>query len=179
MRVRHVTPILGFALAVTASALFPPRPAMAQRTPSDIELRVAYCAALIRANSNWANQQVDLLLDPRSFESPLDPSLEKERQDLLVKLKQLREEDERILRRFRLYLLPRLHEIDTLQVTIAMKRGEEDGNKMVPDMVGCVQSCQAPASNHKNCIEACFKSKELYAMGDRLKMCREPTWLPF
>lgn len=156
--------------------LFSPRAVMAERTPTDVELRASYCIGLLR--TFWDQAQ----LDPGNFP-----------EDSLLLYRQLRERDERILRKFNLYLLPRLHEIDPLQLTIALKSGEEDGNRVVPDTIGCAQSCQdtsslsippskpkpgAPSRN-SSCTMACFISKGLYAIDDQLKLCRAPTWLPF
>lgn len=167
-------------ILVTACALLTTGPAMALRVPTDTELRTAYCTALIRADSNQLDRQADWLLIPKNLESPLDPLLEKEGQDLLLQRRQLREEDERALRRLNLYLLPRLHELDPLQLVIATKRGEEDGSRRIQDMIGCAEkTCEGQASNSKSCIEACFRNKGIYAIFDQLKTCRDPTWLPF
>lgn len=166
-------------LTITACIFCWPRLATAQRTPTDIELRTAYCIELISSYSNETQKYTDKLLDSRTFKGPLDPSVEKELEGLFAAQRQRREEDERILRRFRLYLLPRLPEIDMLQVTIAVKRGEEDAKRFYPGIDACTESCQVPAENYKSCTESCFKNKGLYAIGDQLKLCQAPTWLPF
>lgn len=161
---------------IAGCILLSPRAVMADRTPTDIELRTAYCKTLIETSSNQLHQQIDRVLEGTKS----TPSLEKNRQDFLIIQRKSREEDERLLRRFDLYLLPRLHDIDPLQVLIALKRGEEDGNRLFSEAMGCGDGCQGvPASNYKSCSEACFKDKGLYAIRDQLKLCQAPTWLPF
>jgi len=180
MRMHRVTPFLCVALTVTACVLIPTRPVMAERTPTDIELRAAYCRALLATNLNQAQQRADhLLQDLRSSNGPIDRRVEKKLQEALLLHRQAREKTERNLRRFDLYLVPRLHELDLLQLIIADKRGEEDSNSLLSDATGCTQSCRLPASNYENCSEACFRNKGLYALSDRIKSCQSPTWLPF
>lgn|SRR5262245_33726037 len=84
------------------------------------------------------------------------------------------------LRRLQLYLLPRIRHLESLGITAALKRGEEDRDKLVHYGTTCKTKCKPlarkSAASESTCIQKCYAENPLKP---RLDACSDLRWLPF
>jgi hypothetical protein len=143
---------------------YPPTSPPAQtRTPSDIELKTAYCIKitehLLRALTN------------------LPPPLTAEEKTLIDnQVRAVRDQ----LNRFEAYLAPKLSEKDSLALLGgAAKRAETDiatqSRSNLPQK--CETECIAEGRDyHTPCVAECLDRDEVYK---RVRSCSNVNWLPF
>jgi hypothetical protein len=142
--------------------------AHAQRLPTDVELKAAYCLKVTQGFV--ANTVVPNNADPAVREY-----VENARKDA----------DDR-LNRLQLYLLPRMRELESFALVAAFKRGETDSAtfwRSVMDITDkCAKECGVIGATGEvrekamQCLERCVTSDQLLA---RIMSCGKLNWLPF
>jgi hypothetical protein len=144
--------VAGLALyAVTSLA------AAQQATPSDNDLRSAYCVAVLKGQIPWVRDQVVAKVDsaPTDASTPeLQQANAKGRTEAHVRLERLLAAQARMAA----YLSPRLNTLDSAALLLAMDRGEADWREFQTHAKG----------THPDA-----------ALGNRIKACANPSWLPF
>lgn len=140
--------------------------AWARELPSEVDLRAAYCIPIAQ---HWVSDLRPLATDPTIKE----PGQED--------LANLIEDFNEILRRLQLYLMPRIRHLDSLGLTTAMKRGQEDRDKLVQYNATCSTKCKPlknkkPLASWTSCLDKCHAENPLKS---RLEACSDLRWLPF
>jgi hypothetical protein len=138
----------------------------AQELPSEVDLRAAYCVPIVKY---WINVFKPMATDPVMQEAGLH-------QDIVEILTKYNEK----LRRLRLYLLPRFEHLESLGMTAALKRGQEDLEKLEQYSTTCKAKCspiaRKSASSEEVCMKKCHAENPLKP---RLDACSDLRWLPF
>jgi hypothetical protein len=134
--------------------------AQSDSLPSDGELRSAYCIPVLK----WQiTQAKSIAAVANAADGP--------RNDL----PQL----ESALNRLQLYLLPRIAYRDPVSLMGAQKRGEADTQELESMTQRCSARCLgADKGNHEQ-QGACWNSCADSGLIDRMRACRNPSWLPF
>lgn len=149
----------------------------AQETePTDVELRSAYCIAVLNADINLtdkliANSDASVKSAPTPELRQLDLKMNSDLRDGLAKF-------ESALNRLKLYLLPRMVSRDPIAITAAMNRGQADIHEVMAMADRCGAKCARPGQTPDQiaaCDTSCF-DKDLMA---RVEACVSPIWLPF
>lgn len=169
---RRLTSLLLFAGASVAIAQEPP-------LPSDAELRTAYCIPIIQWDLSMERSTVAAAEHQANSAAPTPESraLMEQAADLTRKDIPLMES---VLTRLQAYLLPRILRRDPIALTAAQQRAEAD-LKALQDLANqCTSRCTSPP-NHPENLEACVASCMTQGkdISERVKACRNPTWLPF
>jgi hypothetical protein len=140
--------------------------AEAEQLPSEVDLRAAYCIPIVK---HWISVLRPLATDPDLKESGV--------QQVIAEITAEHTEQ---LRRLQLYLLPRITHLESLGVTTALKRGEEDRDKLEQYRMTCKTKCKPPANklapSEGECIRKCNAENPLKP---RLDACSDLRWLPF
>jgi hypothetical protein len=83
-------------------------------------------------------------------------------------------------RRLKMYLLPRVGELDLAAIELATRRGKEDGDYIRERAYSCLERCNALAkrgeSEWESCFSACSDDERVRRPGAR---CQDLNWLPF
>jgi len=165
--------------------------ASADRLPTDTELRAAYCIPIIRQDLNLISR---LVRDNETRIAQLGGGLsdrlqgewaDKKRAEAAAnaeRIAMLREANDQLARhkanrettfnRLRLYLVPKLQELEIGKIAAAHARGDAD-IRSADNGVACLTACtqrDRPAS----CVDRCT-DRDLQA---RMDACRSPNWLP-
>ncbi len=158
-------PALVAAVAATVLAF---EAAHAQRIPTDIELKAAYCLKVTQASVAELGRI-----------APTDAAMEK------MKGNALRNANDRV-NRLQLYLVPRMQALEPTAMIGAMNRGEADAAnyfRRVEEIADkCTTSCQLAGATGEakdkavRCFTACIGSDELLT---RISSCPKLNWLPF
>jgi hypothetical protein len=134
----------------------------AQELPSEVDLRAAYCLPIVQHDIHFFTSATREEQDPdvkAFYDKKLIPRLTED------------------LRRLRLYLLPRLHHLDSVGITIAIQRAKADLAKHEADWKTCTATCdQGSNALYVSCVSAC-KTDPTFDI--RLKGCADLRWLPF
>ena len=128
-----------------------------QATPSDNDLRSAYCVAVLKGQIPWVRDQVVAKVDgaPTDASTPeLQQANAKVRTEAHVRLERLLAAQARMAA----YLRPRLNTLDSAALLLAMDRGEADWREFQTH----------PKGAHPDA-----------GLGNRIKACANPNWLPF
>jgi hypothetical protein len=161
-----IKPTLIAALVTSSLTL---EAANAQRTPTDIELKAAYCIKV--AKGTIASFRPLLVTDGQA---------RKIRDDAINEASDRQ-------KRLQIYLEPRLSQLEPVAILGASKRGELDGanyfNRMANLAEKCAASCPvdkpnvATTKDHPSeCMEGCLQADEWFS---RLQSCVRLNWLPF
>lgn len=144
--------------------------ANAQRLPTDVELKAAYCLSVTQGLMNQTAQMMTNLGVPPEKQTDA-----------------FKDQNERV-NRLKLYLLPRLQELEMLSVTSALKRGETDAAtyfaRMSEVQNKCQPSCPALGSSSQEydrwqqCMLDCIVARHDEFI-ERIKSCSRLDWLPF
>jgi hypothetical protein len=128
-----------------------------QATPSDNDLRSAYCVAVLKGQIPWVRDQAEAKVDgaPTDASPPeLRQANAKVRTEAHVRLERLLAAQARMAA----YLSPRLNTLDSAALLLAMDRGEADWQQFQTHAKGA----------HPDA-----------ALGHRINACANPNWLPF
>ena len=161
--------------------------ASAYRLPTDTELRAAYCIAIIRQDLSLISRLVqDNETRIGQLGGGLSDMLQGERADKkragaaanAERIAALREANDRLAHhkadrettfdRLRLYLLPKLHELEIARIAAAHARGDAD-NRSADNGVACLTAC-IQSGPPTSCVDRCT-DKDLQA---RMDACRYP-----
>ena len=164
----------------------------ADRLPTDTELRAAYCIAIIRQDLSLISRLVqdnearigqlgggisDILQGEWADKKRAEAAPNAERiaalREANDQLAQHRADRETTFHRLRLYLLPKLYELEIARIAAAHARGDADV-RSTDNGVACLTACiqRGPPTS---CVDKCT-DKDLQA---RMDACRSPSWLPF
>jgi len=128
-----------------------------QTKPSDNDLRSAYCVAVLKGQIPWVRDQVAAKVDG----APADASTPAPQQANAKVRTEAHARLERLLAaqaRMAAYLSPRLNTLDSAALLLAMDRGEADWREFQTHAKGV----------HPDA-----------GLGNRIKACANPNWLPF
>lgn len=128
--------------------------AQSRQLPNQIDLKTAYCIAAI--------QNTITLIETR-YPGDNRPLPESTRRSL--------DKTYRNLHRLRLYLVPRIMQLDPLGLLAAQKAGQEDAVRAVDDMFRCIETCK-----DAGCATKCTNESEAFA---RTQTCNDLSFLPF
>lgn len=143
-----------------------PTVGQAQALPTDLDLRTAYCARVLAAQS----AEIELMLAGTPEGSPVRQAIQRDLRERAAALHRLRS-----------YLLPKVDALATEPLIAAALRADSDLDEMKRVAGTCTTSCSqhldggSPTSRWSLCTEECL-SVPLVA---RLRGCRSPDWLPF
>jgi len=147
-----------FATALVACASFASSAEVqAQHLPTTVDLWATYCIAVL---------QYQLTL----FES-MPPDTPPEIQHGIA------EEKERAstnLLRLRLYLMPRVPDLDPVSLAFALDGGDKDAPEAIQAASQCVESC-ANNRDGSACLQRCKQSSKVM---ERVGICSNISWLP-
>lgn len=150
-----------------------PCSASADRLPTDLELRAAYCIAILRQDLSLISQLVqdnDSRIGQLGAANAQSIAALREANEQLA---QHRAHRETTFDRLRSYLLPKLYDLDLARIAAAHARGKVD-NRSADNGVACLTACiQSGAPT--GCVDRC-SDRDLQA---RMDACRSPDWLPF
>lgn len=152
------------------------------RLPTDIELHAVYCIPMVNSEIATIRNAISIVETEIQVEertpnlSLKNPSLFRELKGLLPKWRQELSDRESALRRLRLYIVPRMYDLDPTSLLTASLRAEEDQNLMRKKVDVCAVQCNkkdAPS----NCVNTCTDLGPEFRQ--RLEACRKPSWLPY
>ena len=139
--------------------------APAHDLPSQVDLRAAYCVAVMQAMLRWI--------------AP-DPATAPQRPDRFT---QERAEIEANLRRLQRYLLPRLPSLAPSGLLTATQQGEEDATHREAWANRCAMRCVSlkhleppDAKKYVGCLRSCNDGDPILP---RMRQCESLPWLPF
>ena len=159
---------LGIA-SLAVSVLLGVGNANAQRLPTDVELKAAYCVKVVQ-NAVEVGKRA-------SAETATSPSA-KAFTDQLLKDSQDR------LARLQSYLEPRMSSLEPVSMTAAMKRGESDAANYEQEYWKIADQCDCPSLVGPSgelsplaakCLDECVSQNPLV---ERIQACRNLNWLP-
>ena len=138
-----------------------------QSEPTPVDLKAAYCAAVIKAG---LDEDIKLYNESsKIFASESDAMVYQKK---VIAAKKDKHEH------LRGYLLPRLESLDSHAIHAAMSRGTLDVQRTnSPEISSCTQSCtqtQRSENELSACIRAC--APETF---NRVWSCNELSWLPY
>lgn len=164
-------------LSVVISVLVPHGILMAERLPTDMELRASYCIPVVRFDADIYSKIIHILVeDSQRDPNPKDLTLAQEREKLLADVRRYLDETRSALRRLQLYMIPRLVELDPTSLVIATARAKEDLELIQKIVPVCEERCIKNFDSE--CLDEC--SKQLIPdIRQRFESCRNLSWLPF
>jgi hypothetical protein len=139
-------------------------------TPSDSELRSAYCISILQSEVALNEQMIEAATPNDSATPEVKASAKRAVDALRAGLI----ETQSLLDRLRSYLLPRVQNLDALAMLAAMKRAEADLAEVRATTDRCTPRCLNTSDEH-----ACWNSCTNQDLVGRVQSCRHPTWLPF
>lgn len=165
-------------LAVAVSILIPCRVVIAQRLPTDTELRATYCMPVVSNDIELQRQAIQLLDETFKSEERIQkaPALFRLFKNAKVEMQQNLVDSQSALRRLTLYILPRMADLDATSLLIAKKRAEEDVDLIRRKGNACIQQC-IQSTDVSQCVSACANLGPEFKQ--RLQSCRNLSWLPF
>lgn len=168
-------------LAVAIFTLIPCWVAIAQRLPTDTELRASYCMPVVVNDIGFqrhAIQLIDETLKSEEVQSRIlkDPALSRKLQNTQTEMQQYLVDSQSALRRLQLYVLPRMAHLDPTPLRIATKRAEEDLDLIRRKGSVCIPQCITSIDTLKCASECANLGPDL---SQRLESCRNLSWLPF
>jgi hypothetical protein len=148
----------------------------AKELPSEVDLRAAYCIPIVEY---WI-----------SVSKPLAIGIVREGSRVQQLASEITAEQTEQLRRLQLYLLPRITHLESLSVITALKRGEEDRDKLEQYHTTCETKCEPPANKPASSlteraervlskVECIRKCRDENPLKPRLDACSDLRWLPF
>jgi GTPase SAR1 family protein len=152
------------------------------RLPTDIELHAVYCIPMVNSEiaiirTVISTVETELQAEVRTPNLSLkNPSLFRKLKELLPKWRQELSDTESALRRLRLYIAPRMYDLDPTSLLTASLRAEEDLDLIRKKADVCAVECSkndAPS----NCVNTCADLGPEFRQ--RLEACRKPSWLPY
>ena len=167
------------SIALTAVVALALGVAKAERLPTDVELKAAYCLKVIqRFTIPFAVQARLDMMSARTYDGLDAPS--KARIDTAMKdeIKRGRDSEARL----KLYLLPRVSHVEPALLLAAMKEGERDAAKFRQSLAKCYAECPLPApsdstaSAASKCGTDCAERDEL---AQRVARCSNLDLHPF
>lgn len=152
-------------------------PATAERPPTKVELRAAYCIPLLQVEVAFFADVVPGLERWLQAEGQrLEGQQLQEQRAKIEQTKQIAREREAALHRLQLYLWPRVAELEPPGVLAATNRAQADLRTIGEGISRCESQCSSPAASF-DCLSRCVMvDAELQA---RLDGCHNPSWLPF
>lgn len=135
--------------------------AQERRPPTDIELKAAYCAIVIKDRIELYNRLID---------NPLLPTSAK---NVLVKSRNSSMDQ---LDRIGSYILPRIPYIDLESILLAQNRAKIDTEVDNKPFTDCLDSCGNKNGFNKICTDKCTQGNENAL---RIQSCQNLSWLPF
>lgn len=166
-------------LAVAIFTLIPCRVVIAERLPTDTELRATYCIPIVVFDADFYRntvQHLDGLLKSEEQRILKDPALSRKFQNAKAEMQQGLVDSQSALRRLQLYVLPRMVNLDSTSLLIATKRAKEDVDMIRNKASACVEQC-IKSTDSSQCISACVNLGP--DITQRLESCRNLSWLPF
>jgi len=147
-----------------------PAIALAQRLPTDIELRASYCVPVIKYRIEVVTNLVQRM---DTGQSASTPELRKVASELLAEFNDK-------LQRLHNYLLPKVEIVDPAGLALAINRGAEDvkySKEVLPGI--CSEKCKEhkEAQAILSCAYACGQEDERNMRQQR--QCSDLNWLPF
>jgi hypothetical protein len=141
--------------------------ARAAELPSQVDLRAAYCVAILQDSYSASLVASMGLTDPKDKERP-----QKRLTDTQANL-----------RRLQLYLLPRLSYLDPSGLLAATTSGKEDVARLKAHQQRCQTFCVPGSSNDPffqgMCMLGCQVAESREPTLARIRVCESLNWLPF
>ena len=138
----------------------------AAQLPSEVDVRSAYCEAVLK----------DMLRKHEAVLGTLtEPQFRKALQKEIVAI----EANLRLLQR---YLLPRLRDLDPSGLTAAMQSGQEDAAQCHEHERRCAGTCllalvgSIDLTKYVACLGSCYQKNPAW---NRTRVCESLHWLPF
>ena len=144
--------LLSFAMYAVATV------AVAQRAPSDTELRAAYCLSLVKQEIEY--QQRAIAQSETLAKNAQTPERRQAQEADAALWQGMQDAAEAIRRKLEMYLTPRLPALDPGAMLAATQRGAEDWHKLFA-ATRCPECGNTDPGLH-----------------ERRKKCFNPTWLP-
>jgi hypothetical protein len=147
-----------------------PAIALAERPPTDIELRAGYCVPVVKYNIELVT---DLVKSMDTGQTASTPELRKMSSELLATYNDR-------LQRLNNYLVPKAGIVDLVGLQVAINLGAEDvkySKEQLP--VICSQKCKEHQEGKAimSCISTCGQEDERNMRKNR--QCGDLNWLPF
>ena len=150
------------------------------RTPTDAELKTAYCIPLLQWEVEIARVATDTD-DDHWRHSPPSPELRDQVARKSADLHRRRAAMESTLGRLQAFLGQRIKSLDRSALAAAGSRGKADLDELQAQQPRCRGQCGPESSdaaadeNATACLESCADQQ----LAARLKACNAPSWLPF
>jgi hypothetical protein len=140
--------------------------ARARELPSQVDLRAAYCAAVLKESQSEFTRSLGSVMDPE-MKAIVEQRLATIATDF---------------RRLQRYLLPRLPYLDPDGLTAAIQSGQEDVVQRSAHQKMCAAQCQKVLNKYhdvtkaKVCLVTCNEESPAWK---RAWVCEDLSWLPF
>lgn len=164
--------------------------ALAEKLPTDAELRSAYCLTVLKTTlqeqQNYEqelSENVENLENGRPAAGVYESIPLNKLQEMLASVRQGLSVARSAQNRLQLYLVPRLQYLDSFSILGASKRAETDlkdldGLSRTPLFQQCVTKCFTGQAEGDTCLNKCLGPTNA-ALRARITSCSRPTWLPF
>lgn len=168
--------LVGVALTVVSIAT--PRVGNAERSPTEIDLKAAYCLKVTRQATIPLAEQARSHAMSAAVLDQLDEDA-KAKIDWTTKdeIKKRKELEARLMG----YLVPRIDDLEPAPMLAVMRQGEIDAANYRESLAKCFAKCPVPAPNDsmwnttRKCGQDCAVPDELF---QRIASCGNLDWLP-
>ena len=150
-------------------------PAAEPRAPNESELRSMYCVSVVREEIGLQNHMITSSSEAAS--SAPTPEQRQKWLDTSTELLQGLQRLESVMGRLQAYMLPRIPQLDSLALGVAIRKGAADFQESRTMADRCAVACN-PANTPNEQLQSCSAGCSDNALLSRVSGCDNPTWLP-